>query len=50
MYSAKDTEETNAVLIEFIKQVNSFFNAYCDVIESALLCGNLRKNRKAKKQ
>ena len=50
MYRSKDTEETNAALIGFIKQVDTFFDAYCDVIESALLCGNLRKNRKAKKK
>ena len=50
MYRSKDTEETNAALIEFIKQVDTFFDAYCDVIEGALLCGNLRKNRKAKKK
>lgn len=49
MYRSKDTEETNAALIEFIKQVDTFFDAYCNVIESALLCGNLRKNRKTKK-
>lgn len=41
--------ETNEAVIEFVKHVDTFFDAYCDVIESALLCGNLRKNRKAKK-
>lgn len=50
MYRSKDTEETNAALIGFIKQVDTFFDAYCDVIESALLCRNLRKNRKTKKK
>ena len=42
--------ETNEAVIEFVKHVDTFFDAYCDVIESALLCGNLRKNRKAKKK
>ena len=42
--------ETNEAVIEFVKHVDTFFDAYCDVIEGALLCGNLRKNRKAKKK
>ena len=42
--------ETNEAVIEFVKHVDTFFDAYCDVIESALLCGNLRKNRKTKKK